>query len=347
MSRETFGRDKSQVFATMEYAIRYVEHGYSVIPLRLDGTKGPSLDSWKQYSERLPTTKELEVWFSRPAGIGIICGIVSKGLEVLDFDMAELIWPLVSMLPSSLVDRLAIYETPGGWHLAYRCNEICGNRKLASWESPSSICQQANGHRECTGFQAIGKGVRIETRGEGGYIVGEGSPIAVHRNGLPYCHYMGPTLFTMKPIEPSEREAIWKAAMTFDCGIRKSAAIKRAKQKLYCEAHQSDRDESEPWTWFDTRGEIAEILRAHGWQTNDGEHWTRPGKGFGTSATLSYNDCGEQILTVFSTSTELGPINGQAHRSFGAFNLLTAIRFNNDRKEAARYVRRIMAGQSS
>ena len=332
----------TQTTSTREHAFRYVEHGYSVIPLRLDGTKGPAVDAWKQFSERLPTEKELSGWFTRPAGIGIVCGIVSNGLEIIDFDMAELIGPLLSMLPTSLVDRLAIYETPVGWHLAYRCAEVCGNRKLASWESPKTLSEQANGHRECTGFQAIGKDVRIESRGEGGYIVAEGSPVAVHATGLPYCHYSGPTLLTLVPIAANERNAIWHAAMTFDCGHRESAALKRAKQKIYQDTHGTRRDECEPWTWFDRIDIIPAILRSNGWESRDDKHWTRPGKSFGTSATLGTNNKGEQVLTVFSSSTDLGPINGQSHRCFGAFNLLAELQFSKDRKEAARFVRGLM-----
>ena len=326
------------------FALRYVEHGYSVIPLRLDGSKGPALDSWKEYTKRLPTSTEINEWFSDPVGIGLVCGPVSSGLEIIDFDMHQLIWPFLAMLPKELGNQLAKYETPGGWHVAYRCAEVCGNRKLASWETPTSVSQQKNGHRECTGFEPIGKGVRIETRGDSGYIVAEGSPMSVHSSGLAYCHYMGPTLFEIEPIEPHERTAIWQAAMSFDCAKRESAAIKRAKQQIYRETHNVNRDESQPWTWFDSNGDIPGILRNAGWQSIDEAHWTRPGKSNGTSATLGRNDIGEPILTVFSTSTELGPINGQSHRSIGAFNLLTAIQFDGDRKEAARTVREMMKG---
>lgn len=325
-----------------EYAYNYVDAGFSIVPLRLDGSKGPAVESWKQYTERRPVLKEVYEWFLKPAGIGIICGAISEGLEVIDFDMPELLSPLLAMLPTYLVKRLAVYKTPGGWHLAYRCIEVCGNRKLASWEPPKSHSEQTQGHRQSTGFRAIGKGVRIETRGEGGYVVGEGSAVGVHSSGKQYTHHSGPKLCGLEHIEPNDRNAIWQAAMTFDCGHRESAALKRAKQKLYQETHGTRRDESEPWTWFDRFGNIPAILRSNGWESSDNEHWTRPGKNFGTSATLGTNKRGEQVLTVFSSSTELGPINGQSYRCFGAFNLLAELQFNKDRKEAARFVRGLM-----
>ena len=333
----------SQTESTQAYARDYIDHGYSVVPMRLDGSKAPSLSSWKDYMLRLPTEQELDQWFQRPAGIGLICGAVSGGLEVIDFDMAELIWPLLSMVPTSLKERLAIYETPGGWHLAYRCSAICGNRKLASWEAAKSPSEKANGHRECTGFKPIGKGVRIETRGEGGLIVAEGSPLSVHLSGLPYCHYMGPTLFTMEPIEPSEREALWAAALTFEVGVRESAAIKRAEQKIYRETHgDSTPTDDEPWTWFDQNGDIPSLLFNAGWRQFGDSGWTRPGKNFGLSAVMGKSGNGTNIVTVFSTSTDLGPVNGQAHRNWGAFNLLAEIKFQGNKKEAAKYVRTVM-----
>lgn len=337
----------SQTKATLNYAHRYLEHGFSVVPMRLDGTKAPSLSSWKDYSSRLPTTQELNQWFQRPAGIGVICGAVSGGLEVIDFDMAELIWPLLSMVPTSLKERLAIYETPGGWHLAYRCSEICGNRKLASWESPKTLSERANGHREATGFKPIGKGVRIETRGERGLIVAEGSPLAVHASGLPYCHYMGATLFSMETIEPSERRALWEAAMTFEVGVRELAAIKRAEQKIYQETHgQSTPTDDEPWTWFDRYGDIPSMLCNAGWTQFGDSGWTRPGKSFGVSAVMGEAENGTKILTVFSSSTEIGPTIGQDYRHWGAFNLLAELQFQGNKKEAAKHVRTLMPQSS-
>lgn len=246
---------------TRAYAYNYVDAGFSIVPLRLDGSKGPAVESWKQYTERRPVLKEVYEWFLKPAGIGIICGAISEGLEVIDFDMPELLSPLLAMLPTNLVKRLAVYKTPGGWHLAYRCIEVCGNRKLASWEPPKSHSEQTQGHRQSTGFRAVVKGVRIETRGEGGYVVGEGSAVGVHSSGKQYTHHSGPKLCGLEHIEPNDRNAIWQAAMTFDCGHRESAALKRAKQKLYQETHGTRRDETEPWTWFDRFGNIPAILK--------------------------------------------------------------------------------------
>lgn len=332
-----------QAKEVLDYALRYHAAGYSVISLKLDGSKKP-VASWKHFIERGPTVDEVHQMFLRPAGIGILCGPVSGGLECIDFDMAELLFPLLSMLSTDLQNRLSIYETPGGWHLFYRCSEVCGNRKLSSWEKSDSLSQQQNGHRIGTGFKPIGKGARIETRGEGGFFVAEGSPCSVHDLGIPYVHYMGPTLETLVPILPLERKSIWEAAMTFECGVRESKAVKRAKQKIYQETHGdivSSGDE--PWVWFDQNGSIPALLQNAGWKSFGGDsQWTRPGKTHGISAVMGKSENGINILTVFSTSTELGPVNGEDHRTWGAFNLLTELQFGRNKKEAAKYVRTLM-----
>ncbi len=319
-------------------ACKYVDAGFSVIPLKLNGKKEPALSSWKEYQKRLPFAKELWDWFETPKGIGIVTGAISGGLEVIDFDMGTLKDPALSMLPDSLVAKLAIYQTPGGWHVAYRCDEICGSKKLAMWEPPCSASQRENGHRDGTGGQSVGKGVRIETRGEAAYIVGAGSPLAVHPTRRPYRRHAGPTLFELGKITPDERRLIWRAAMSFDCGIDHEAeAVKRGQAKakrLHYGKQQADT--STPWDWFDRFGNWDDVL--DGWVRVSETKFRRPGKSHGISASLVEVD-GVELCTIFSTSVDIP--NG----SYGKFNLLAKLRFNGNRKEACRYVRELMAGR--
>ncbi len=56
----------------------FVDAGLCVIPLRLDGSKASTV-SWKQYQDRKPTDAEIDDWFSRPAGVAVVCGAVSGG----------------------------------------------------------------------------------------------------------------------------------------------------------------------------------------------------------------------------------------------------------------------------
>lgn len=338
----------SELSAVGRIAFEYVSAGMSVIPILVDGTKAPALPAGHPqiYSTRLPTRDELRLWFGSNAkrrfGIGLKTGAVSGGLEVIDFDAAQTFWPWASLIPRETFGKLTIVETPDGWHAAYRCKEICGNTQLAMWEKPQSLSQKLNGHRECTGFQSIGKGVRIETRGEGGYVVAEGSPPDVHASGLPYVQAFGPRLPDVQYVSPEERKLMWFAAAEFHCDVprvskRVKDAKKKLRRKLFPEIFKANSDA--PWVWFDVNGDSADLLRKHGWRSEDDERWIRPGKPQGISAILGENEDGIGVLTVFSTSAGVLAPTGAAHASYGPFSLLVALEFAGDRSRAARYVK--------
>ncbi len=74
-------------------------------------------------------------------------------------------------------------------------------------------------------------------------------------------------------------------------------------------------DQETPWDWFDKEGDWRDILEPHGW-TSNGDHWTRPGKSFGTSAAITTSTSGAEVLCVFSSNAgPLAPGGGEAHRN--------------------------------
>lgn len=181
--------------STQRYALDYLAAGLVPIPLRLDGSKKPDIDAWGQYQTERPSQQRVTDWFANPAGIGIVMGIVSGGAECIDFDDPAPFGPVYNALPSDLQDRLAVYETPKGFHVIYRCEEICGPKHLAMSKE---------------------KKIRIETRGHGSLMTAEGSPLAVNKRGIPYCHYMGCRLETLATITPAERKRLWQICATHD-----------------------------------------------------------------------------------------------------------------------------------
>ncbi len=161
---------------TLEIAKRYVAAGLSVVPVLPDGTKKP-VYAWKEYQSRLPTSAELHMWFAGEPrfGIAIICGMVSGGLEVLDFDAAEAFDEWQACLGKEspgFLDSLPQVQTPnGGRHVYFRTPAPLGNQKLARNKDGKT---------------------RIETRGEGGYVLAPGSPPQCHPTGRTYQHIAGP-----------------------------------------------------------------------------------------------------------------------------------------------------------
>jgi len=78
----------------LDSARKFLAAGFSPIPFRLyfekegdtRARKQPSLSTWREYQERLPTSKELETFFRNPtAQVAIITGKISD-LVVIDID---------------------------------------------------------------------------------------------------------------------------------------------------------------------------------------------------------------------------------------------------------------------
>ena len=313
---------KESAIAVKRLAFEYRDAaGISIIPILLGGPKSPAIPSWTPYRERLATDAELDQWFARPHGIGMVCGFVSGGLEVIDFDDGSLFEPW-RQLVKPIVERLVVVETGGGgWHVLYRCNEIGGNIKIAC--DPNRTKQTL-----------------IETRGEGGYIVAEGSPCSVHLSGLPYVQYSGPYLPQVPRITPDERRVLWAAARTFD---KRGEAFTRKLAEKYTRTTVAHSGSTHPVvTDFNNRASWESILCRHGWTSRDGIIWTRPGKDFGTSAKVVIADDGSELLTVFSGNA--GPLspNG-SHRILSKFNAWALLAFGGDNRAAFQAARNEVA----
>src|SRR5262245_35192703 len=68
---------------TRAAASAYVAAGVSILPVRADGSKAPTLPAGQveQYRTRSPTPQELTDWYARgPRGIGVIGGPASGNL---------------------------------------------------------------------------------------------------------------------------------------------------------------------------------------------------------------------------------------------------------------------------
>jgi putative DNA primase/helicase len=278
----------------VEIASDFLEAGISVIPLALDGSKKAALKSWKPYQSEPPTAEQVREWWSVPQGLGVVCGVVSGGLEVLDFDdQAEVTFPQWYSLIEEIAVRLPVVETPsGGYHVYYRCGVICGNRKIAMADGLTLI----------------------ESRGEGGYIVGTPSPAAVHATKTAYIQVAGPVLPEIPTISEAERLRLWQAGRTFDrAGLYAEQAAKVKPREPRSTPIRGD----EPWHQFNATANWEAMLRADGWRSTNGIHWTRPGKRSGTSATLREAAGGDWVLVVFycNAGIEMKPFKRKKHFS--------------------------------
>ena len=72
-----------------DYALRYIAAGLSILPVKCDGSKGPTGDKWSPLTTRILTPAEVEKHWGNgngERGIGIIGGAISGNLERIDFD---------------------------------------------------------------------------------------------------------------------------------------------------------------------------------------------------------------------------------------------------------------------
>lgn len=263
-----------------------LDAGFSVHAVNPDKT--PRVN-WKPFQTRRMTADEVTQHFTNGARLAIICGKISGNLECLDFDdpgtyepFLQLLGELTPGLPEKLTVRR---KTPsGGYHIIYRCaGPVKGNQKLA----------------RLTTRNEAGEDTRIETRGEGGYILSAPS--------LGYEIISG-SLRNGPVLAPEEVEAIHRTARVFD---------EKPEQKAIPPTLS---DGSRPGDVFNGSHRVADLLKAQGWKeyrrTTAGMGWTRPGKESGVSGVLLENG---NFYVWTSNAHPLEP--GQSYSAFALFTM--------------------------
>ena len=142
----------------LDAALKYLDLGWSVIPLRQD--KKPRI-KWAEYQRRLPTVGEVSEWWGRwpGANIGIVTGAIS-GLIVIDIDSSdghEALIASIGEIPGTIAQKTG---KPGGRHLFFR--------------HPGNGTKYQNMARTITD---------VDVRADGGYVMVAPS---VHPNGTQY-----------------------------------------------------------------------------------------------------------------------------------------------------------------
>ena len=303
-------------------AKRYLSAGLCVLPA-IAKQKRPALRSWKEYQSRLPTESEIDAWFANGHdGLCLLTGAPSGNLELIDFDLGgELFEPWsrkVETTVPGLLDRLVIETSQsGGWHVVYRCEgAIGGNVKLAQ--------RKGNDGRPVT---------LIETRGDGGLFLC--APTQGYE--LVQGDLAAPPILT-----ESQRKTLLGAAWELNQYSPESGP--GSPTLAHVGALPPVGDTTRPGDDYNTRGDVAALLRKHGWrscgQRADGnEHWTRPGKAPGnTSATW-------KDRTFYAFSSNAGPFEpNQAYAPFAVYALLEQ---DGDYESAARALSADGFGQSA
>lgn len=233
---------------TIDLVKKYLnDYRLNIIPTK-EESKVPA-GPWKQFQSRMLSKEEINSKFRNidndEVRVAVICGEISGGLEVIDFDnkfgnSADIYKKFIE-LPGikQMVDRCPVERSQsGGFHIYYRCLKVSGNLKLASWLKGKN----EKGKDE---YETL-----IETRGEGGYCI-----LAPSKG---YELTQG-TFSNIPIITASEREMILSAARSFNQDFGKPKVFFKEK----------DNDKS-PWILYDNTSEALteskKLLAEHGWK---------------------------------------------------------------------------------
>ncbi|HCY77509.1 MAG TPA: hypothetical protein DHV28_16460 [Ignavibacteriales bacterium] len=274
-----------------EKATEYISYGLSVIPVKSD--KSPAIIHWKPFQETKMTNGDIHKFFSKSfaTGIGIVTGMVSGNLEVLDIDLKndktgtlgkELKQLIRDNLPDVFKKLVVIVTKNAGLHLYYRRELVKGNQKLAM-----------NSEGE----------VLIETRGEGGYVVGPPSPgYKMNHNDYNKIPFLS----------EEECEELFAIVKSFDETV-KTEEIDSCK----IENHKNS-----PFDDYNAKVDVSELLMKHGWkmigQHGNRIYFKRPGKeGNAVSANWHIE---KRVFYNFSSSTIFEA--GKGYSPVGVFTVL-------------------------
>jgi len=319
-------------------ALAWHDAGFCVLPTASDGTKRPGVGSWTSYQRQQFPREALAG--GRYDGIGLVCGAVSGGLEMLELEGRAIDEGALATITAAAVDRGlagllqrvttdpgAYWErTPsGGVHILYRITDapVPGNTKLAS--RPARADELDDNERALVAKGRTVVRVLAETRGEGGYVVVAPSGGPTHPSGQDWRLIAGRT-GQVPTITAAEREQLHALFQVIDQAPPRPATAQPA------EAAQP-RTGTSPGDDFAARVGWAEILEPAGWRvhyTAEGiTYWTRPGKETGTSATTNAN--GTDRLYVHTSSTEF-----DAQESYSKLGAWAVLHHGGDHSAAAR-----------
>jgi hypothetical protein len=286
----------------------YTSMGFSVIAC---GDTKRALLPWKEYQSRIINDEELKIQFNHPkcAGLAVVCGAVSGGLEVIDvdlkYDTTGTLWERFKQTIEKIPGLYIVRTRSGGYHIYYRCEVIEGNQKLANRPATTEELKE-NPH--------IKEIVLIETRGEAGYVIAP-----------PTQGYEKITDFSVPVLSIDQREYILSAARSFNEVFEEEKIPPRVTQSAV--SYQKT-----PWDDYNEKCDVIALLEKHGWSFMEKRGPRSLLKRPGTSDQHSGDYHHElNLFKVFSTSTQF-----ELKKGYSPFAVYTLLEHNNDFSAAAK-----------
>lgn len=309
--------------AVLDAALAWARAGVSVIPAAADGTKAP-LGQWRAYTTQRPDERQLMAWFGTGhPGIGVVCGAVSGGLEMLELEGRAVDESMLEALRESaaahglaeLWGRLAggyVERTPsGGLHWLYRVTGewVPGNTRLASRSArDDELTAQERALLADHPHRTVMR-VLAETRGEGGFVVVAPSHGPVHPTGAPWEALAGAHAGQLVSVTSEERAELHRLVAAFDQPQTPRDKPSSPFAPTPRPGMVSAQGSVSPGDDFERRTDWADgmLLGGAGWTRVTGSAgryctWRRPGKQLGISATTGHSSDRDRLY-VLTTST--------------------------------------------
>jgi hypothetical protein len=328
-----------------ETAKSYINAGINSLPAIVKPDEKRPLVQWTPYQYKMVRLDEVDSLFRNHYGICVVCGEISGGLEIIDFDMQGKCYEQwanqIKTVNPPLFESLVIERSQsGGLHVAYRCIGLgTRNETLAVIietvpdDSPVARYGKTFKPKTVAGQWVIAM-TGIETRCNGGICVIAPTP--------KYSVIQGDWT-NLPTISRTERDFLIETARSFNQATLTNTAptaptnnLPRPHvEKRYC-------TEKKPWEDYHERGRenFKKLLEKHGWQfaRNDkegNERWMRPGS-TRESATLFLES---PVFYIHSTNCTL-PAN-----SYSLFYVFAHMEHGDDLKAATKELARLGYGE--
>ena len=261
-------------------ALACIRAGLSIVPID-NRTKRPAMHllpkgddgkpTWEPYQSEIPDEATVRSWFKRGCkAFALVCGNVSGGLLVLDFDKPEF-YDAWQAAVGKRADGIPIQRTPGGYHAFMFCENPGRNDKLA-WTPDEN--------------EDAGRKVAIETRGEGGYAV---APPSLHPSGDRYKMLVG-SLTDIPAVSQTLVDELVDAARKLDEAPHTRQELQRLEpqaQTEYRRRHATRNGQASVIDAFNAKNALDAMLERHGYTRAGEGRFKRPG---GASASVSVKD---------------------------------------------------------
>ena len=303
-------------------AIKYLNNGYSVIPVTKD--KNPAIEAWGSYIYSPIPVNKAQALFENADGIALLMG-GKKKLTTIDIDSkydltGTLFDRLKKEIGSKLLSKLCCHSTRNnGFHLIFSCEKVEGNQKLAMRPCTKEEKLQ-------TLQEGLDKGldidialsssladacrVLIETRGEGGYVLIPPSD--------GYKHIYG----KIQDISKQEYNTLMEICRSFNLY---TPAVKN--YQLSRALRNPNPDKVNSFKNFNENCDVLKLLSSFGWDEvgTNSDGFVMIKRPNASSKHSAYFNPADRAFWVFSTSTGF-----ELHKKYSAVDILLVLKYNSD-----------------